>query len=119
MLSNIFNKNKHNIKLQFPFNNGGQEVGISEGGIEHFTGKLVESLCKEVLQNSLDARETGEKVKVKFELIKIPKKNIPEIDELIKVIERCIDYWKENSKAHKILTATPSGVVLGFNLSNS
>ena len=103
MLSNIFNKNKHNIKLQFPFNNGGQEVGISEGGIEHFTGKLVESLCKEVLQNSLDARETGKKVKVKFELIKIPKKNIPEIDELIKVIQRCIDYWKENSKAHKIL----------------
>ena len=102
MLSDISIDN-YKIKLQFPLNNGGQEVGISEGGIEHFTGKLVESLCKEILQNSLDARESGQKVKVKFELIKINKKFIPEIDSLIRVINSCLDYWKGNSKTCKIL----------------
>ena len=99
----LFNNSNNIIKLQFPLNYGGQEVGISEGGIEHFTGKLVESLCKEILQNSLDARESNQKVKVKFELMKINKKYIPEIDSLIRVINSCLDYWKGNSKTCKIL----------------
>lgn len=94
---------KKKILLNFPLNNGGQEIGISEGGIEHFTGKLVESLCKEILQNSLDAGQGGV-VKVKFELLMIPKEEIPEIKNLIKTLERCLEYWQNNSKAKKILT---------------
>lgn len=103
MLPNISKKNKTDIKLKFPLNNGGQEVGISEGGIEHFTGKLVESLCKEILQNSLDARINSGKVRVKFDLIKVFRKDIPEVQELIETIKRSLDYWKDNNKAQKIL----------------
>jgi len=106
MLSNLLNTQNNiqdNMKLQFPLNNGGQEVGISEGGIEHFTGKQVESLCKEILQNSLDARIPGSQVKVKFELVQIPKNLIPEISELEKTIKRCLEFWKGNSKAEKVL----------------
>lgn len=106
MLSNLLNTKNNiqdNIKLQFPLNNGGQEVGISEGGIEHFTGKQVESLCKEILQNSLDARISSSQVKVKFELVKISKDLIPEINELKETIKRCLKFWSGNLKAEKVL----------------
>lgn len=95
---------KKKIELKFPLNNGGQEVGISEGGIEHFTGKLVESLCKEILQNSLDARRKGEIVKIDFELIEMQKNKIPLIDDLKNTIEKCIRYWDKNEKAKNVLT---------------
>lgn len=98
------------IELNFPLNNGGQEVGISEGGIEHFTGKIVESLCKEILQNSLDARVGNEKVKVKFDIIEMERKSIPEISNLTKTIESCLDYWENNEKAKKILTKSLSSI---------
>jgi len=102
MIGNFLNKRKK-IELKFPLNNGGQEVGISEGGIEHFTGKLVESLCKEILQNSLDAKRDKERVIVKFELLKIDKKEIPEIEALKKTLRSSIEYWSENEKAIKVL----------------
>lgn len=100
LLRKLINKNTHG--WNFPLNNGGQEEGISNPGIETFAGKQSESLCKEILQNSLDAA-TSFPVRVKFELIEMRKEIIPGINSLEKIFESLNSYWRLNDKASKIL----------------
>lgn len=90
------------IKLKFPLLNDGEESGISHSGIETFTGKSLESLAKEILQNSLDAKYENNLVKVSFELLELDRKVIPEIDALEETVKRCLEF-RENDKASKFL----------------
>lgn len=96
------NKNKNTHDWNFPSNNGGQEEGISNAGIETFAGKQSEALCKEILQNSLDAA-TSFPIRVKFELLEMEKDIIPGIKSLEKIFESLSYYWKANDKATKVL----------------
>lgn len=91
------------IKLKFPPLNDGQESGISDSGIETFIGKSLESLAKEILQNSLDAKYENNIVKVSFELLELDRTEIPEIDALEKTLERCLEFREGNEKASKYL----------------
>lgn len=57
------------IGWNFPSNNGGTEAGFNDSGIETFAGKPFESLAREIIQNSLDARVSSDKpVTVAFQV---------------------------------------------------
>ena len=57
------------IKWNFPENNDGPEEGLNDSGVETFKGSPVESLAREIIQNSLDALyKSNEPVRVVFEL---------------------------------------------------
>lgn len=81
----------------FPDNNNGQIVGISEAGIETFKGSPITSLAREICQNSLDARKNSESpVKVEFKLDVVKVNEIDKFDELKKAIIQCKDFWTKN-----------------------
>ena len=55
-------------------NNGGVGPGPNDGAIDHFTGNILSSVVREVIQNSLDARKLDdEPVRVAFRLDKVSK----------------------------------------------
>lgn len=85
----------------FPLNNGGQISGFNDPGIETFRGKPFESLAREIIQNSCDAKMDGvdEPVEVHFELHNISSNLLPGRAELIRVFESCKDYWNDNEAA--------------------
>lgn len=90
-----------NIGWSFPENNGGEERGLNNAGIETFSGRKMESLAREIIQNSLDAREDNNKpVKVSFDLIQTSKTDIPQIRDYELIFSRCHDYWEKNEKAN-------------------
>ena len=60
---------KHDIDWLFPPTQGGQETGFHDAGIETFGTRPLNSLAREVIQNSLDARRDEAKpVHVAFEI---------------------------------------------------
>lgn len=95
---------KELIGWNFPDNNYGQVVGISDAGIETFNGSLNASLTREICQNSLDAKinDINEPVKIEFNIIKLPKEEIPGFEQLLGTIESCYKFWKElgNEKSY-------------------
>ena len=67
------------IKWYSSLVHGGRTYGHKDGGISIFGGKKIESLAREVIQNSLDAKlEKKEKVLVQFKLFKLSKSNFPD-----------------------------------------
>ncbi|MDA8190071.1 MAG: hypothetical protein M0Z68_00985 [Gammaproteobacteria bacterium] len=92
--------------LKFPESNDGTIEGISDAGIETFTGDLLGSLAREQAQNSIDARapNTKKPVKVRYELLDIPTKIFPGIKELREAVQRSEEYWNERcAKTKRIL----------------
>lgn len=85
----------------FPLNNGGQISGFNDPGIETFRGKPFESLAREIIQNSCDAKLEGteEPVEVHFELHNIDSNLLPGREELTAVFESCKRYWHDNENA--------------------
>ena len=67
------------IEWKFPHNGFGQVRGVSDAGIETFTGTEIQSLAREICQNSLDATVEGSNatIKVDFEQYRIPSSDIP------------------------------------------
>lgn len=58
------------IGWNFPPTNGGTEDGFNHPGIAHFDGAHIESLAREMIQNSLDARKSSDTpVEMSFELV--------------------------------------------------
>ena len=57
------------IGWRFPQTGGGVEAGIHDAGIVTFDGAPLSSLAREIIQNSLDARDDpGQPVHITFEL---------------------------------------------------
>ena len=77
------------IGWRFPPTDGGLGHGFNDPGIAHFAGAPIQSLARETIQNSLDARlDQGKPVHVSFELIHLPPEEIgPE--ELALAINAC------------------------------
>lgn len=87
------------IGWNFPPNGGGQEEGLNNAGIETFRGKP-ESLAREVIQNSLDARDChSTPVEVVFEVFDMSSADFPGLKELQSVLLRCRKYWEEDKDA--------------------
>ena len=89
---------KNSIGWNFPSNNNGQIMGISEAGIETFKGSLISSLTREICQNSLDAFESDKKpVIIEFELHKIKNTDVPGYAELKDAMLKCARFWRKQN----------------------
>jgi len=84
------------ISVHFPPLNGGEETGFNDAGVEQFKHDRIESLMRECTQNSSDALDEtlgdGKKVRVEFELIDVPVKDLPGSEELKAHLQACLDY---------------------------
>lgn len=88
-------------RWNFPSNNYGQIVGISDSGVETFRGTPFKSLAREVCQNSLDARvNNGQPAKVVFTVFDIAPSSIPDYKRLEDALQRSMDFW-ENQESDK------------------
>ncbi|MBW9151460.1 hypothetical protein [Clostridium estertheticum] len=90
-----------NIGWNFPLNNYGQFDGINDAGIETFSGRAIEALAKEIIQNSLDAKvtECKEPVIVSFECLKIERNEFPGVEAFKTNLEACKKISIDNDKA--------------------
>lgn len=91
------------IGWNFPSNNDGEVDGFSNAGIETFRGNPWESLAREIIQNSLDAKlpESERPVEVHFKLKDLPVDSFPDKDSFVKILNLCLTFWKDNIKTKK------------------
>ena len=88
---------------RFPPTGGGMESGINDAGIVTFDGAPLDSLAREVLQNSVDERMDPHKpVHVTFEIRAVTMSEISGQD-LATHLDDCIDDWEDDEKAHSAL----------------
>jgi hypothetical protein len=72
----------------FPSTNGGKEDGLNDSGISYFQANPIKSLTREVIQDSLDARESADKPAiVEFVHKHLSKQDIPGIEDLTEIFE--------------------------------
>lgn len=99
----------------FPHNGYGQVRGVSDAGIETFTGTEIQSLAREICQNSLDAAVEGSNatVRVDFEQYRIPSSGIPGYEQYASKIKKAYDYWskKNSEKTIKVLTKALNSII--------
>ena len=97
------------IGWSFPPNNFGKEDGLNDPGIETFLSKPLESLAREVIQNSRDATEdTSKPVIVHFSLFDVSRALFPYADEFKEILNSCGEYWRDNIKAEKFFKTAAS-----------
>ena len=65
-IEGVFDMTSNGVGWHFPPTSGGTYDGYNDLGIAHFDGAHEESLARETLQNSLDAREGEKPVEVEF-----------------------------------------------------
>lgn len=90
----------------FPSNGGGQIRGYADAGIETFSGKELNSLVREVCQNSLDAcLEDDKPVIVEFNREFKRVDTMPGYDSFREALKKCNAYWtkSESQKAISFL----------------
>lgn len=94
-----------NIHWSFASAGGGFVDGIHNPLISHFTGNFNYHLAREIIQNSLDAKDNqNQPVLVKFDIKKISKYNIPGYEEFNKILFECKKFWPiENIDTHDFL----------------
>jgi len=78
-----------NIGWHFPVSGGGVYDGFNDSGIETFAGNRFQSLAREVLQNSLDAKAGEDKVTVEFDVVRIAGDDFPGRETLIGAVQNC------------------------------
>lgn len=85
------------IGWELPSTNGGKEDGLNDSGISYFQANPVKSLTREVIQDSLDARENTEKPSiVEFTRKDLDREAIPGIDELTNIFQSATQFYKGN-----------------------
>ena len=100
--------------LKFPESVDGTIDGISDAGIETFSGNPLGGLAREQAQNSIDARDESKNapVQIRYTLFEIKSKELPGFDELSKSVARAAKYWRDRcpktkrvlSRAIRVLT---------------
>lgn len=85
-------------KWRFPASGHGERKGISSGDTEAFKKSPFQAFAREILQNSIDARDSNEEpTKVVFNVFEINTADIPGYIDLKNAIRRCKEFW-----AHKV-----------------
>ena len=85
-------------KWRFTGNNFHEESGLDTTDMEMFRKDPVASLAREVCQNSIDAKKDGEtKVEVVFDIFKVKRETIPNIQRVEEEIISCIKYQKSKN----------------------
>ena len=85
---------------QFPRNEAGEHEGPNDAGITHFMNSRKDSVIRETIQNSLDARlDLSKPVKVKFEISRRAPSDfaVPSLIEALNAAVRSAD----NDDAHR------------------
>lgn len=89
----------------FPAVAGGQVNSINNAGIETFRGNEIDSLTREICQNSIDAvKDEAQPVVVEFTRFAMPAKQFPQRQELLNVYEKCEKTWRgRNPKSEQFI----------------
>lgn len=83
----------------FPSTIGGDINSINNAGLETFRGNALESLTREICQNSLDAvKDNTKPVIVEFKDFTLDMNDFPNRDELINAFQSCETTWKDRNK---------------------
>jgi hypothetical protein len=78
----------------FASNDGGEDKGLHDAGVFTFKGNIYRYLAREIIQNSLDARDSFSKpVIVTFDLEMIKRSDIPGMNQLKDICDRCRAFW--------------------------
>lgn len=106
------NNNNNNNKLEnkfdwrFPTTDGFDDEGVGDSGVEQFEGDREQSITRECIQNSLDARRDSTlPVKVEFSYNVVPREQIPGIKKLTDCIRMAKEYAFNQEKAEKLYNA--------------
>ena len=90
------------IEWYFPDNRGGQEEGFENQGINQFKMSPYGKLAREIIQNSYDAKKNeNTKVIVEFNLMKVEKSKIPNLDQINNNIKASSDFFPNSERLKK------------------
>lgn len=103
------------IQWNFPNNGCGQSKGVSDSGIETFTGEEIKSFTREICQNSLDAAvfnadNTPKTVRIEFQHHLIESKQIPGYIDYAFKIKQAEKYWSGNEKCSAFLQRASAAI---------
>jgi hypothetical protein len=88
-----------NTFWNFPSAVGGMINSINNAGLETFRGNALDSLTREICQNSLDAvKEKDKSVVVEFSSFALPNEKFPNRSELSDVLKMCNQTWAGHNK---------------------
>jgi hypothetical protein len=94
------------LNIGWSFQPSGLWDGWNDPSIANFKGKILESLTRETIQNSLDAAESeDEPVHIEISEKRLDLVDIPNIDEIKIKLEKCWDFVEhesENSRAEML-----------------
>jgi hypothetical protein len=90
------------LKWFFP---DGTADGYNDPGISEFRSTGYDGLAREIIQNSLDAKDESknEAVRVVFEKIKLEKSCFPNYKDFLSRVELCMEYNEGEKKAYEKL----------------
>ena len=88
------------VEWRFPSNDHGEKKGINDSGVATFRGTPLKSLAREICQNSLDAA-VSQPITIEFNMFWLPMSEIPGIEILKDVFNRCKDYWSISYKIYR------------------
>lgn len=104
-----------NQKWMFDEVESGRYQGINDSGIEIFNDSVIKSLTREIIQNSLDAKDPESElpVKVVFKRKKIKVSDIPDSLGLLESLKLCVDeaILRQDNKAMTIFQNMVSVIV--------
>ncbi|WIM41137.1 hypothetical protein PO903_09795 [Paenibacillus sp. PK4536] len=88
------------INWNFPSNNHGQRAGLNDAGIETFKSSPLNSLAREIIQNSCDAKnhQIDKPVEVHFTLETINTSDFPDKNNYIDILNACKKFWENDTK---------------------
>lgn len=90
------------IGWHHPEDNSEQWDGFNDSGIEHFAGRPIWHLAREINQNALDAAQSEKCVNVSFRYCEIPTSELPNIEELRATLTACHKESKNESAKAKM-----------------
>lgn len=86
-------------KWKFPSAGGGNISGLNDTGITQFKSVPIQSVTKESLQDSLDARASSDKpAVVKFSVFNITKEELPDATGLTNIYQLGKSYWSGHNQ---------------------
>ncbi len=90
------------IGWHHPTDESDQWDGFNESGIEHFRSNPLVHLAREIIQNSIDAADSDDKIVVCFRLKEVDTTTIPHLDELKSNFQHCLLAADEESEKAKV-----------------
>lgn len=90
----------NDILWRFPGNGYTADTGLDTADMETFKKDVMASLAREICQNSIDAKQPSNDlpVKVHFKSFSVKNNQIPQIEEIKKQLNNCLETWDNNNK---------------------